>query len=70
MVDLETGGERLNDNSPDKTRELLELLQYAKKNYPAIAPLVEGRLNHIKRRYAGIFASALVACEIVAQVLG
>ncbi len=69
MVDLETGGERLNDDSPDKAREILELLQYAKETYPAIAPLVEGRLNHIKRRYAGLIALAVGACELVQVVL-
>ncbi len=53
-----------------KEQDLLELLEYAKETYPAIAPLVQGRLNHIKRRYAGVFAVAIVACELLAQVLG
>ncbi len=54
----------------EKAKEIQALLQYAKENYPAIAPLVQGRLNHIKRRYAGIFGAAIVACELLAVVLG
>ncbi len=58
------------DHPNTKAQEIQELLQYAKENYPAIAPLVKGRLNHIKRRYAGVFGAAIVACELLAQVLG
>ena len=53
-----------------KAQEIQELLAYAKETYPAIAPLVEGRLNHIKRRYAGLIGIAVVACELVQLVLG
>ncbi len=54
----------------EKAKDLEELLKYAKENYPAIEPLVRGRLNHIKRRYAGIIAMAVGACELVRVVLG
>ena len=53
----------------EREREILELLEYAKETYPAIAPLVEGRLNHIKRRYAGLIAIAVGACELVQLVV-
>ncbi len=52
-----------------QAEKIEQFLHHVKKFYPSVAPLVEGRLNHIKRRYAGIFAAAIVACEIVAQVL-
>lgn len=53
-----------------KQEEIAELLAFAKENYPAIAPMVEGRLNHILRRYAGIVAIAVAACELVGVVVG
>ncbi len=56
--------------SEEKAREIKELLAFAKENYPAIAPVVEGRLNHILRRYAGLVAIAVAACELLSVVVG
>lgn len=56
--------------SEEKAREIRELLAFAKENYPAIAPMVEGRVNHFKRRFAGAIGVAVVACELVQLVLG
>lgn len=56
--------------SEEKAKELAELLAFAKENYPAIAPMVEGRLNHILKRYAGIAVLVGAACELVQVVLG
>lgn len=54
----------------EKQKQILELLAFAKENYPAIAPMVEGRLNHIKLRYGGLIAIAIGACELLQLVLG
>ena len=54
----------------EKAEEIKELLAFAKENYPAIAPTVEGRLNHILRRYAGLVAVAVAACELLNVVVG
>lgn len=54
----------------EKAKEVAELLAFAKENYPAIAPMVEGRLNHILRRYTGLVVIAVAACELVSVVLG
>ena len=58
------------DQVTDKAREIKELLAFAKENYPAIAPMVEGRVNHWKRRAGGLIGIAVVACELVQLVLG
>ncbi len=57
-------------DSEAKAKELKELLAFAKEQYPAIAPMVEGRVNHFKRRFAGAIGVAVVACELVQLVLG
>ncbi len=54
----------------DKAELIKELLEHVKTNWPTIAPLVEGRVNHFKRRLGGAIGIAIVACEVLQVVLG
>ena len=54
----------------EKAKEIQELLAFAKENYPAIAPMVEGRVNHWKRRAGGLIVIAVAACELLSVVVG
>ena len=62
----------MNEESTEtpKQAEIRQLLEYVKVNYPTIEPLVQGRLNHFKRRMAGGIGIAIVACEVLQLVLG
>ena len=53
-----------------KEKEILELIEYAKENYPAIAPMLNSRLHLVKTKYGGIFLIAIAACELLTVVLG
>ena len=59
-----------NEDVNTKAQEIAKLLAFAKENYPAIAPMVESRVNHWKRRAGGLIGIAVVACELVQLVLG
>ena len=58
------------DQVPEKVRELRELFAFVKENYPTIAPMVQGRVNHFKRRMVYVAAAVGGVCEIVQLVLG
>lgn len=53
-----------------KQLELAAAVRLVTEHYPGIAPIVQGRVNHVKRRYVGLVAIALATCELVAVVLG
>ena len=54
----------------EKAKQLAELLEYAKENYPLIEPIVNARMHKIKAKYAGLIILVGAVCELVQVVLG
>lgn len=52
-----------------KEKQLKELLEYAKENYPLVAPLMNARMHHIKVKYAGVIGIAVAACQLFELVV-
>ena len=56
------------EDQETKAGQLQELLENLKQNYPLIEPMVRSRVNHWKRRSAGLIGAAVVACELLQVV--
>ena len=60
----------MSEEQKAKAQEIKKLVAFVKENYPAIAPMVQGRINHFKRRMVYVAAAVGGVCEIVQLVLG
>ena len=53
-----------------KAKELAELVEYAKENFPLVAEFVNARTHNWKAKYAGVAVLVGAICELVQVVLG
>ena len=52
-----------------KEEDIKNAIDLITENYPAVAPLFNSRMHHIKAKYAGVIAIAVAACELLSVAL-
>lgn len=53
-----------------EVKNLKEALEFVKLIEPDFYSKMNSRMHHYKKKFAGAFGAAIVACEILGQLLG